>query len=29
MKEGLNRVNGSNVVLVFPSLNEGNESGGV
>lgn len=29
VKEGLNGVNGSNIVLVFPSLDEGNESGGV
>lgn len=29
VKEGLNGVNGSNVILVFSSLDEGNESGGV
>lgn len=29
MKEGFNGVNGSNIVLVFPSLDERNESGGV
>lgn len=29
VKEGLNGANGPNIVLVFPSLDEGNESGGV
>lgn len=29
LKEGLNGANGTNIVLVFPSLDEGNESGGV
>lgn len=29
VKEGLNGANGPNIILVFPSLNEGNESGGV
>ncbi len=29
VKEGLNGANGPNIILVFPSLYEGNESGGV
>lgn len=29
MKEGLNGVNGSNIILVFTSLDERDESGGV
>lgn len=29
VEEGLNGANGPNIVLVFPSLDEGNESGGV
>lgn len=29
VKEGLNGVNWSNIILVFPSLDEGNEPGGV
>lgn len=29
VKEGLNAADGPNIVLVFPSLDEGNEPGGV
>lgn len=29
LKEGLDGANGPNIVLVFPSLDEGNEPGGI